>query len=212
MPTDAVTLNGELQAEVVSCEEINGVYLLSLTLGGKRLYAVLSEPVDAKTVCVGIDFKKITVTADGENKILPLPEVNAFPCKFIKKKICERVEVNGKAKKKKSVQFGLTVAGAFFGVADETAQKIFTALGIKNAYAANLRLECDIDKIAVAESGIAAEAVQTLDYGTEKYLKCKVGDSFIYVKTEAECTGNICLLPDFEHVGIVEIEREIKII
>ncbi len=110
------------------------------------------------------------------------------------------------------MQFGLTVAGAFFGVADETAQKIFTALGIKNAYAANLRLECGIDKIAVAESGIAAEAVQTLDYGTEKYLKCKVGDSFIYVKTEAECTGNICLLPDFEHVGIVEIEREIKII
>ena len=212
LPTDAVTLDGDLQAEVVSCEEINGVYLLSLTLGGKRLYAVLPEPVDAKTVGIGIDFKKITVTACGENKIVPMPEVNAFPCKFVKQKICERVEVNGKTKKKKSVQFGLTVAGAFFGVADETAQKIFTALGIKNAYAANLRLECGIDRIAVAESGIAAEAVQTLDYGKEKYLKCKVGDSFIYVKTEAEYTGNICLLPDFEHVGIVEIEREIKII
>ena len=208
LPTNAVTLGGKLKAEVVSCEHINGVYLLSLTLGGKRLYAVTTEPVGAKTVNIGIDFKKITVTADGENKISPMPELNRFECKFVKNKTRETVE----GKLKKVVRFGFTAHGAFFQATDEMAQKMFAALGIKRAYSAELRMECSAYHLAVSDNGIAAEAIETLDYGTEKFLKCRVGENAVYVKTDAEYSGNIYLLPDFEHIGIVETEREIKII
>lgn len=212
LPTDAVTLNGNLKAEVVSCEDVNGVYTVSLMLGGKRLYTVSTEPVETKTVGIGIDFKKITVKADGEEKISPLPELNCFDCKFVKIKTHETVEVKGKTKKKKVVKFGFAVGDAFFNANDETAQKIFAALGIKKAYDTSLRMECSAYHLAVSDRGIAAEAVQTLDYGTEKFLQCKVGENIVYVKSDETVSGGIYLMPDFGHVGIVEIEREIKII
>lgn len=212
LPTDAVTLNGNLKAEVVSCEDVNGIYTVSLMLGGKRLYTVSTEPVETKTVGIGIDFKKITVKADGEEKISPLPELNCFDCKFVKIKTHETVEVKGKTKKKKVVKFGFAVGDAFFDANDETAQKIFAALGIKKAYDTSLRMECGAYHLAVSDRGIAAEAVQTLDYGTEKFLQCKVGENIVSVKTDDAVSGGIYLMPDFEHVGIVEIEREIKII
>lgn len=212
LPTDAVTLNGNLKAEVVSCEDVNGIYTVSLMLGGKRLYTVTTEPVETKTVGIGIDFKKITVKADGEEKISPLPELNCFDCKFVKIKTHDTVEVKGKTKKKKVVKFGFAVGDAFFDANDETAQKIFAALGIKKAYDTSLRMECGAYHLAVSDRGIAAEAVQTLDYGTEKFLQCKVGENIVSVKTDEAVSGGIYLMPDFEHVGIVEIEREIKII
>ncbi|MDE7395987.1 MAG: sn-glycerol-3-phosphate ABC transporter ATP-binding protein UgpC, partial [Clostridiales bacterium] len=61
LPTDAITLDGDIKADVVSNENIGGVNLVSLTLGDRRLYAVTQEPVAAKTVKIGIDFKKITI-------------------------------------------------------------------------------------------------------------------------------------------------------
>lgn len=212
LPTDAVTLNGNLKAEVVSCEDVNGIYTVSLMLGGKRLYTVTTEPVETKTVGIGIDFKKITVKADGEEKISPLPELNCFDCKFVKIKTHDTVEVKGKTKTKKVVKFGFAVGDAFFDANDETAQKIFAALGIKKAYDTSLRMECGAYHLAVSDRGIAAAAVQTLDYGTEKFLQCKVGENIVSVKTDEAVSGGIYLMPDFGHVGIVEIEREIKII
>lgn len=122
------------------------------------------------------------------------------------------MEVKGKTKKKKVVKFGFAVGDAFFDANDETAQKIFAALGIKKAYDTSLRMECSAYHLAVSDRGIAAEAVQTLDYGTEKFLQCKVGENIVYVKSDETVSGGIYLMPDFGHVGIVEIEREIKII
>lgn len=40
LPVNAVTFNGDLKADIVSCEKINGINLIGLKLNGKRLYAV----------------------------------------------------------------------------------------------------------------------------------------------------------------------------
>ena len=212
IPTNAITFDGSLKAEVASCEDIGGVHLLELILNGNRLYAVSPDCVEGKTVHIGIDYKKITVTEGGETKVSPMPECNEFACKFVKQKTKDTVEVNGKTKKKKAVHFGFTVGDAFFEASDEAAQKIFAALGIKKAFTTALKMECGAYDLAVADHGIAAEAVATLDYGTEKFLKCTVGESAVYVKCGEEHSGAIRLLPDFEKVGIVETERDIKII
>ncbi len=212
IPTDAILFDGKWKADVVSCENAGGVNLSALRLNGNRLYAVSTEAVESKSVKIGIDFKKITVVSEGEEKISPMPQTNGFPCKFVKKKTRELAEVNGKMKKKKIVRFGFEIGDAFFETTDETSQKIFAALGIKKSFTAALRMECGADNLSVSEVGIAAEAVRTLDYGTEKYLACAVGDNTVYVKTDKEYSGSICLLPDLAQVGIVETEREIKII
>ena len=70
LPTDALTLNGNLKAEVVSHESINGINLSALNMNGHRFYAVNLQYSEAgKTlnspINIGIDFKKITVISDG---------------------------------------------------------------------------------------------------------------------------------------------------
>ena len=212
VPVDAVKLDGNLPAEVVSCDDICGVNLLALTLNGKRLYAVAPKPTDAKTVNIGIDFKKITILSAGEQVVTPMPELNAFDCKFIKSKSKEEVEVNGKTKKKKVIRFGFAVGENFFEASEDNAQKIFAALGVKRAFNTALKLECGAYDLKIADNGIAAKVQETLDYGTEKFLKCIAGDSTVYIKCDEKIEGEIHLLPDFEKAGIVETERDIKII
>ena len=212
IPTDAITFGGKIKAQVASKEDINGVNLTALTLGGKRLYAVSGEPVTKKTVNIGIDFKKITIAKDGENKVTPMPLINSFDCTFVKNKAKEEVEVKGKKKMKKVIQFGFKVQDTFFKASDEAAQKMFAALGIKKAFTTPLKMECGIYDITVADSGIKAVAERMLDYGTEKFLQCKVGDNDVFVKVDGNMSGDICLLPDFEKIGIVETQRDIKII
>ena len=212
IPTDAITFDGGLEAEVISNENIGGVNLLALDLNGKRLYAISPEAVKSKIVNIGIDFKKITLLSNGETVVAPMPELNAFDCKFVKHKEKEEVEVNGKTKRKKVVRFGFNVAGTFFEASDEKSQKMFAALGIKKAFTAPLKLECGAYDLAVSESGIPAKAEEILDFGTEKFLKCTAGENTVYVKCDSEVSGDIYLLPDFDSIGIVETEREIKII
>ncbi len=212
LPVNAVTFNGDLKADVVSCEKINGINLIGLKLNGKRLYAVECDAAELKTANIGIDLKKITVTADGVNVISPLPETNGFDCRFVKRKEKAQVEINGKLKNRKIIRFGFDVAGTFFNASDEIAQKIFSALGVKNAFTSQLKMECGIYDVAVSDSGIEANVEETLDYGADKFLKCDAGGNTVYLKSDKECAGKIYLQPDLEKIGIIEKERDIKII
>ena len=212
LPANAITRDGNLKAEVVSCENINGVKLLSLTLGGKRLYAVNPDCAEAGKVSVGIDFKKITLISDGVNAVTPMPDTNGIDCKFVKRKTVEAVEVNGKTKRKKTVRFGFEINGGFFEASDVISQKIFAALGLKKAFSSPLKLECSAYGFTVAESGIEATVEEILDYGVEKFVKCKIGANSVYVKTDEDYNGVINLLPDFEKAGVVDTGKDIKII
>ena len=212
LPTNAVTLGGSIKATVASCEQINGEKLLSLTMGKKRLYAVTPAYTKGKTIKIGVDFKKITVISEGDTVISPMPETNSLACKFVKHKAKEEVEVKGKIKRKKVVRFGFEVGGTFFETSDEISQKIFAPLGIKKAFTTPLRMEFGVYDFKVSESGIKAVVQKTLDYGTEKFLVCKVGESTVYINTEKDYGGEIHITPDLEKVGIVETGREIKII
>lgn len=212
IPANAVTAGGSIKAKAVSCEDINGVKLLSLTLGGKRLYAVNADYDGGETVNVGLDFKKITLIADGKNIVEPMPENSTLSCKFVKRKAVKTEEINGKSKRVKTVNFGFEINGAFFAVSDAVSQKIFAALGMKKALAASLKLECRAEDFAVSENGIAAEAEEFLNFGGEKFIRCKAGADTVYVKTEKEYSGVVYLMPDFEKAGVVETERDIKII
>ena len=227
IPTDAVTFGGNLKATVVSRENINGVNLVALTLGGKRLYAVNADCSDSDggkilsandgyaggdTVNVGVDFKKITVLAGGENVVSPMPDKNGIDCRFVKRKIAVTEEVNGKTRRRKEVRFGFEIGGVFFEVSDAVSQKMFAALGIKKAFASPLKLEFGLYGIGVSENGITATVEEVLDFGAEKFVKCKVGENSVYFNTDEEYAGEIRILPDFENVGVVETERDIKII
>ena len=209
VPTDAFTRDGELECEIISCEDAGGVKLAEIDAGGERLYAALPQYNGEKTLRLGIDLKRISVST-GEGTILPLPAVNRTDCKFVKR-IQKAASEKGK-KTVKSAVFGFQSGDAFFEVSNEISQKIFTALGIKKAFTAKLRLEYTPYGVAVARDGIAATVQKTLDYGAEKFLACEAGGNTVYVKTEENYSGNIYLMPDFGNISVVATEREIKII
>ena len=212
IPTDAITFDGNINAEVVSCEEVGGVHLHALTLGGKRLYAVTSAYCGGSSVNIGIDFKKISLMADGKTVITPLPAINQLDCKFVKRQTYEEIEVKGKRKKKKTYKFGFEIAGAYFEASDTISQKIISALGIKNAFSTPLKIECRTADLKISDDGISAKPLETLDYGEEKFLKCEIGGTVVLVNVDREYENEIFLVPDFEQIGVIETKREIKII
>ena len=208
IPTDAINLDGEMQAEVISSENINGVELLSLTLGGKRIFAVSDGYAGGNSVKIGIDLKKISILSGGETVVSPLPEVNQFDCKFVR---CKRVETV-KGKRKKAVRFGFETAGVFFTAFNAMSRKIFAALGMKRAFKASLKMLCGAGDLKISENGIPARVEELLDYGKEKFLKCKAGGNTVLVKADGEYKEDIFLMPDFEKISVIDADKEIKII
>lgn len=212
IPTDSITFDGEIETEVVSCEMIGGKSLLALTHDGKRLYALNEAYSGENSVKVGIDLKKITLISNGERVVLPLHEVNQIDCKYVKRQIVEDVKVNGKIKKKKVWKFGFEIDGAYFEADDMLSQKIISALGVKKAFSTELKMECRTGDLKISDGGISAKVLETLDYGKEKFIKCKIGESIVLVAADRECGKEIFLMPDLEKIGITETKREIKII
>ncbi len=91
IPTDAIKLGGEIEAQVVGIEEVLGKKLLSMELGGRRIFAVVDEDVTTPTVNISLDMKKISVLRDGVEIVSPMPETVSFSGKFTKKKVIEDV-------------------------------------------------------------------------------------------------------------------------
>lgn len=212
VPVNAVNFDGGIKAEVVSREDVNGVTLLALTAGGKRVYAVGGGFAEGAEVNIGVDFKKITVMSDGKTVFSPMPGLNEIDCNFVKRKFVETAEVNGKSKRKKVIRFGFETDGKFFEVPDDVSRKIFNALGVKKALSSPLKLQLGLYGLTVAESGIVAAVEKVLNFGAEKFLKCTVGGREIFVATDADREGEVCLAPDFVNAGVVDPQRDIKII
>ena len=124
IPTNAITFDGNLDANVVGCEQVLGKHLISLEMNGERMFAVSDTEMPLQAVKVGLDLKRITLTIDGRTHE-PLHEVVQFKGKVIKKKETEVREVGGKSKRQKVINFYLDVSGAQFVAPEHIARKVF---------------------------------------------------------------------------------------
>lgn len=208
LPVDAVTLDGETAAKAVCCEKIAERYLLSLEVGGSRLFSLTQSFVPDGQINLGIDYKKIILKSKGETVVEPMPEVNALDGRFIMEKSV--VKENGKRKKQNAYFF--EISGEKFAVPEEISAKMFGAFTGRKVFNTSFRYEWTPYDITVGESGIPATVKEVLDYGKEKFLKCEAGGRTLYVFTDREISGEIRLIPDIEKVSVVEEGREIRIV
>ena len=214
LPTDAVRMGGDIPVEVVSCENINGKLLTCFTLGGRRLFAVVPEEVKAGAGSISIDFKRISLLSDGKEVVSAMPEKITLGGKLLKEKVKKEIEVNGKTKSKRMIEFSLGLEDAKFPASDYIAQKLVTAMGAVKAFEKPLRYECspyDIEIVGEGE-GISAEVVGKANYGTEVFAICKIGENTLYVKCDNPVEGPVKLVPDTQKLSIIEAELDIKII
>lgn len=207
IPVSAIGFDGNIKAKVLGCENINGRILVSLEVNGGRLYALSDEELQVGETSIGLDYKKLVIKI-GEKQIEPMPLVNGLNGTFVMEKSYEKAE----GKKKKVARFYLSVGSAKFEAPEEVYNKMFAATTARKVYNATFRYEWSPYDFAIAESGVEAEVLGNLDYGKERFVKCRVEEETLFVKCEKPLSGKIRLVPDVKKVSVIESERQIRIV
>ena len=211
IPTNAITFDGNLDANVVGCEQVLGKHLISLEMNGERMFAVSDTELPLQAVKVGLDLKRITLTIDGRTHE-PLHEVVQFKGKVIKKKETEVREVGGKSKRQKVINFYLDVSGAQFVAPEHIARKVFSTLSPRAVFATDFLYEFTPYDIKIDGKGIEGEVTGMYDYGAEKFAQVRIGEDSVNVHIDAPVSGKVFLSPNFDRAGVIEAARGIRII
>lgn len=208
LPTDAIIVGGDIDAEVLSCEQIDDKSHSMLSFGNSQIFALIDEKQGEK-IKISIDLKKITLRKDGQNVVSPMPLVNSITGTFAMDKVKAQTP-DGKTKK--VTKYSFVIGGQKFAAPKDVAQKMFAALSGRKVFNTTFKYQFTPYDFAVSQSGLPAEVVCMLDYGREKFVKCNVCGNDFYVLADRSYSGNIYLAPDFEKIGVTEMSREIKIV
>ncbi|MDE7264557.1 MAG: ATP-binding cassette domain-containing protein [Anaeroplasmataceae bacterium] len=211
LPVTAITFNGDIKAQVVENENINGQNLVSLDLNGNRLYALSDHPLDKEEIGIGLDFKNIIIKIGG-TEVEPMPEINGLEGTFVMDKMYETVTSNEKERRQKVTHYSLLIQGVKFEAPAHIYEKMFAVTSGRKVYNSIFRYEWTPYDFKISDSGIEAKVLEILDYGTEKFLKCSVGENILFVKVDKEYSGKLYLVPDVGKVSVIESERQIRIV
>ncbi len=211
LPVDAIQFGGELKAEVVDCENINGKNLISLELNGNRIYMLSDLPREKGEVEIRLDFKKIILKV-GDTETSPMPEINGVNGTFVMERVPEVVMNKDKQKKKKKIHYFLHIDGVQLEAPASVYEKMFAVTTGRKVYNSLFRYEWSVYDFNISDQGLEAKVLGVLDYGREKFLKCSCKTEVIYVKTDKEYSGKIHVTPDVSKVSVIESERQIRIV
>lgn len=200
IPSDAIGFDGDVEAKVIASENIDGQILITLDLGGYKLYALSNKELEQGDIKISIDFKK-SILKVGKSNIEPLPLVNRFVGRFVMDKV------------KKDVSFSLLIEGKKFEVPEEVYLKMFQATSGRQVYNSEFCYEWTPYDFTISDDGIEVNVEKILDYGKEKFLKCTLGENVLYIETETAVDDKkIKITPNVAKVGVIENERQIRIV
>lgn len=200
VPPAAITFGGDISAEVVGCEEINGQVLVSLDMGGRRLFALTDKPVENGKTTIKVDLKSIAMYKDGAQVVTPMPMVNTLNGTF------------AMVKNKKQRSYYAVIGGKQLAVPEQIYLKMFAALSGRKVYNTSFDYEWSPYDIAISNDGIEGEVVEMLDYDAEQFAKVNAAGSTLYIKTDKPVSGKVHISPDMSVVRVVEKTRGIKIV
>ncbi|MBD5632348.1 MAG: ABC transporter ATP-binding protein, partial [Clostridia bacterium] len=169
IPTSAISVGGEIKAQFVKNEEINGQNLVQLNINGRAVFALAASDADVNSG-LSLDLKQVAFIKDGEEVVKPLPNENELEGKIVKSKKQTEGE-NGK--KVNEIVFNLEVAGKSFDCPYDVAEKIINGGGLK-IFKTALGVRFAPDGVTLGEGGIPAHVERILDYGKEKFAECSV--------------------------------------
>ena len=212
IPVDAISLGGNISAEVVSQEVVNKQTLARLVVGNSTLFALLDAPVEGKKVNLHIDIKKLSICKDGNVVVKPMPLINSLEGTFAMDKVKGTVEVDGKVKSRMVPKYSIVILGQKFEAPADVAVKMFSAFTGRKVFNTSFRYELSPYDFTIGEGGITASVRWMINYGDEKFIECEVAGQTFYVKADKDYSGSVTLMPDFTKVGVTEIGREIKIV
>lgn len=217
IPTSAISLGGTIPAAVIEEEDVNGQRLVHLKVGDRVLFAIIDkDAVIGKEVNIAIDLKQIALVSDG-NTIEPLNCNNVLPGKISKHKITVEKVINGKTKKIKDLSFTLDAGEASFDCPRALAMRLVNGGG-QDVFEKALDFGFTAyDAVISDEQGIKASVEAILNYGTEKFAACRVGDAIVNVFVNEQLAqtlrvgDSVNVVPEVEKLAIVEVARGIRL-
>ncbi len=223
IPTDAMSVADDgVLAKVVGFEEISGTKLLCVEIGSRRFYMTVEDKIEADSVRVKLDMKRLTINMDGETVVTPMARAIRFDGKLAKVKEKREVEVTKHTKEgdvtvnklKKVVDFNLVIAGASYPASDAVALKLISTLGVSRAFTKELIFECTPYDVKLTDEGIEATLKTVLDYGSERFAVYSVGDISVpvYLQDQAGAPASAHLSPDLDKIAIIQKDMDIRLI
>ena len=212
IPTAAVSLKGKLDAEVIAQEEVNGQLLLHIKMGDSVLFGLVDpETKVGKKVKIDIDLKQIALVKDGETVVEPLSITNSLGGGIAKFKCVVEKEIKGKVKKVNDLDFKLNVGGASFACPRALALRLVNGGG-QNIFSKQLEFQFSPYQATLAEEGIVASVEKVLDYGTERFAVCRVGEALVNVSVDKNFDEQeVHISLDAEQLAIIEVGRGIRL-
>ena len=200
IPPAAITFGGDISAEVVGCEDINGQVLVSLDIGGRRLFALTDNPVKDGKTTINVDLKSIALYKDGAQVVTPMPMVNTLNGTF------------AMVKNKKQRSYYAVIGGKQLAVPEHVYRKMFAALSGRKVYNTYFDYEWSPYDLAISDDGIEGEVVEVLNYGAEQFAKVIAVGSTLFIKSDVPVSGKVKISPDMSAVSVVEKSRGIRIV
>ncbi len=208
LPTDGITLGGDIVAKVISKEIINGIYLFTLDVNGYKLFMQSASDIEETNICIRIDFKKITLKVNN-SKITPMPLTNGFDGTFEMQKVKIKGD-NGKMRREK--RYNLIVGGESIEAPLDILDKMFGAMSGRKIFNSTFRYEWSVYDLNIAEEGIKAKVEEILDYGKEKFARCSACGETVYIKVDDTVKEEIFLSPNVDSIMVTEKSRSIRIV
>ncbi len=211
IPTSAVSLDGDISAQFLEEEDVNGQRLVHLLAGDTVLFSIVGKDVQLdKTVKLGIDLKQVRLERNGEVVVQPLNCVNTLKGTISKHKVAAVVEENGKVKNTTELAFTFDVGGASFDCPRELAMRLVNGGG-QHIFGKELEFRFTPYDVHVAEQGIATTVEFRSNYGKEQFVTCPVGEQKVNVLVDGEVGDNVCLSLDVGSLEIHEVARGIRL-
>lgn len=198
IPIEAICMGGSLRLDIDKVEDLDGQKLVRLRAGNEVIFAKCNELT--KDTGVDIDLKKCTFKQGGEGVLSAIPEENRLPFQLKKYR-------NGK-----NIIHKLAIGESDIDCDSSIITKIADSFG-RDAYKLTFDMLFSTSDVSVGEQGVMAETLETLDYGNDKYLKCSVNSSVVYVKTDNDIEVNfVNLAVQTEKIGVYSPDIDLRLI
>lgn len=210
IPTSSVNFNGTIDAKIAEVEDVNGQTLVHVSIAGRTLFALAESQADVgDSVKIGIDIKQITLSQGDSVVVQPLNCQNILPGKISKHKV----------RGQKLVNYTLDIAEGSYPCPQELAMRLVNGCG-QNVFDSALEFGFSAYQAVVGDAdgeGISATVEQILDYGTEKFASCKVGDKIINILVGEQLSSNplarerVSIGLNVKDLAIVEVSSGIRL-
>lgn len=200
----AVPTGELLHAKIQKEEIVNKQVLLELAIGDSIVYALAPSKIDAPSVNISIDLKRVSFIDENRNLVATDLGDNYLLAHFVSEKA-----------NKNEYNYILNIEGTNFYATKEISDKLITALGRK-VFDVLLKVDFSPYGAVFAEEGLECEVIDIIDYGTEKFAVCS-GEKCavtVYIPKDKEITLNSKVKVQINPytLGIVDLVRDIRII